>query len=102
MPQAKYKLKLTLPAELDYTEIVRYIAEDNVRAAQKMISRIDSTLALLRNNPRLGPVAREKELAAQGYRYLVIGSYLAFYKIEGDTIHVHRILHGARDYVKLF
>ncbi len=98
MPQVKYRLKLTLPAELDYTDIIRHIAEYNVNAAQKMISRIDSMLALLRKNPRLGPGARDERLAAKGYRYLVIGCYLAFYLIEGNTIWVQRILHGARDY----
>ncbi len=102
MPRAKYRVRLTLPAELDYTEIIRYIAEDNVTAAQKMISKIERTLSLLKTNPRLGAIARDERLAAKGYRYLIIGNYLAFYLIQGNTIWVDRIFHGARDYAKLF
>lgn len=101
MPQVKYELRLTLPAELDFTEIIRHIAENNVTAAERMIGRIESRLSLLRKHPRLGPLARDPELAAKGYRYLTIGRYIAFYVIEPKTIWVHRILHGARDYKRL-
>jgi len=36
-----------------------------------------------------------------GYRFLVVQNYLIFYTIEDRTIWVHRILHGARDYLSL-
>lgn len=49
----------------------------------------------------LGPVPRDPDIAQLGYRYLIIGEYLAFYKIEGSQILIHRILHGARDYSEI-
>ncbi|MBL7995484.1 type II toxin-antitoxin system RelE/ParE family toxin, partial [bacterium] len=36
-----------------------------------------------------------------GYRYLIVDNYLIFYTIEEETIFVHRIIHGARDYRRL-
>ena len=36
-----------------------------------------------------------------GYRHLVVENYLIFYEIENQTIFVHRILDGARDYLSL-
>ena len=101
MPRPTYKLRLTLPAELDFTDIIEHIAAENLTAAEKMIQRIESRLSMLQRNPRLGSRVRDENLALKGYRYLVIGPYLVFYRIEGRTIWVDRILHGARDYLKL-
>ena len=36
-----------------------------------------------------------------GYRFLVVQNYLIFYTVENHTIWVHRIIHGARDYLSL-
>lgn len=49
----------------------------------------------------LGGTLREEDLARMGYRYLVVGNYLVFYILGSDTILVHRIIHGARDYLAL-
>ena len=32
---------------------------------------------------------------------LVCGDYLAFYRVDGDTVYVDRILYGRRDYMAL-
>lgn len=34
-----------------------------------------------------------------GYRYLVCGSYLAFYHVHNEEVMVDRILYGRRDYL---
>jgi toxin ParE1/3/4 len=36
-----------------------------------------------------------------GYRYLIVADYLVFYTFEEQTVLVHRIIHGARDYLRL-
>jgi hypothetical protein len=46
--------------------------------------------------PHLGRVPKEEGLARLGYRYLAVEDY------EGSTIFVHRILRGARDYLRFF
>jgi toxin ParE1/3/4 len=89
-------------AEDDFTEIITYIAVDRPSAADALATKIEKNLRLLSENPHLGRVPKEEELARLHYRYLVVENYLIFYEIEGRTIYVHRILHGARNYLSLF
>jgi toxin ParE1/3/4 len=98
----KYKVRLLRIAEDDFTEIVTYIAADRPASAETLANKIEKNLNLLSQQPLLGRVPKEEELARLGYRYLVVQNYLIFYTIESRTIYVHRILHGARDYLSLF
>lgn len=102
MSRPKHTVRLLRIAEDDLSEIISYIAADRPSAAESLATLIEKKLRLLTRNPRLGRIPNEEELARLGYRYLVIENYLAFYIIEGQTIYVHRILHGARDYITLF
>jgi toxin ParE1/3/4 len=98
----EYDIRLLRAAEDDLTEIVSYIAADRPSAADAVASKIEKNLALLSTNPHLGRIPKEEDLARLGYRYLAIDNYLVFYIIEDDAILVHRILHGARNYLRLF
>lgn len=102
MSQPEFKVRLLRIAEDDLTEIVAYIAADRISAAEALADKIEKNLSLLSKNPFLGRIPKEEELARLGYRYLVVQNYFVFYTIEGQTIYVHRILHGARDYLSLF
>lgn len=102
MSRPKYTVCLLRIAEDDLSEIISYIAADRPSAAESLATRIEKKLRLLTRNPHLGHIPNEEELARVEYRYMVIENYLAFYTIEGQTIYVHRILHGARDYLNLF
>ena len=102
MSQSKYDVRLLRIAEDDFSEIVSYIAADRPSAAEDLASKIEKNLRLLSTNPHLGRVPKEEELAQVAYRYLVVENYLIFYKIEGKTVYIYRILHGARDYSSLF
>jgi toxin ParE1/3/4 len=88
-------------AEEDFTELVTYIAADRPSAAERLTTKIEKSLRLLSKHPHLGRIPDEEELIRVGYRYLVVENYLIFYTIESQTIYVHRILHGARDYLSL-
>jgi toxin ParE1/3/4 len=85
-------------AEEDLTEIITFIADDNVKAAEDLAIKIEKNLQLVSLNPQLGKTPGDPDLKSLGYRYLIIGNYLIFYTIEKRTILVHRILHGARNY----
>ena len=89
-------------AEDDLTEIISYVAADRPSAAEALADKIEKNLSLLSTHPHLGRIPSEEDLARQGYRYLVVDNYLIFYTIEETTVLVHRILHGARDYLRLF
>jgi toxin ParE1/3/4 len=95
---SEHSIRLLRLAEDDLTEIVMFIAAERPAAAEKVASKIEKQILLLANNPFLGRIPDEEELARHGYRYLVIENYLVFYTVEEKAIIIHRILHGARSY----
>lgn len=101
MSRPKYDVRLLRGAEEDLTEIVTYVAADRPSAAEALAARIEKNLRLLSTNPHLGRIPDDEELIRLGYRYLVVENYLIFYTIEEPKIFVHRILHGARDYLRM-
>lgn len=101
MSRPEYTVRFLRVAEEDLTDIVTYIAADRPSAAEAIAAKIEKNLKLLSKHPHLGRIPHEEELIRVGYRYLVVQNYLIFYMIEGRTIYVHRILHGARDYLSL-
>jgi len=87
--------------EEDLMNIIEFIATDKPSAAEKMADQFEKSLKQLEEFPQSGRKAKQKELSALGYRYLIVGSYLIFYIIRPDYILVHRVLNGARDYIKI-
>ncbi len=101
MRRREYHVRLLRVAEDDLSEIVDYVSAERPSAATALVMKIEKDLKLLSKNPHLGRIPKEDELRAAGYRFLVVEEYLIFYTIEGETIYVQRILHGARDYLNL-
>ena len=97
----RYQVRLLPVAEEDLEEVVAYVALDNLQAALKLADRIEADLEKLSSFPKLGRIPRDSDLRESGYRYLIIGDYLAFYTVEGRSVIVHRILPGKRDYKEL-
>ena len=102
MSPPKFTVRLLRIAENDLAEIVAYITAERPSAAVGQLTRIEKTLGLLRKNPYLGKLPNDEYLLKLGYRCLIMDDYLAFYTVEGQTVFVHRIIHGARDYHALF
>jgi plasmid stabilization system protein ParE len=63
-----------------------------------LLARIEKDLNALSAHPLLGRIPRDPDIARLGYRYIIVGNYLAFYRFDPSTVFVYRILHGARDY----
>jgi toxin ParE1/3/4 len=98
VPPRKRAVRLLGLAERDLTDIYDYVAAENPTAAEHLLIRIEKDLNALSSQPMLGRTPRDHDIAMLGYRYLIIGDYLAFYRLEPSVVLVHRILHGARDY----
>jgi toxin ParE1/3/4 len=80
-------------AKADLASIKSYIAEDNPAAAERTIARILQSIRFLKDFPRLGRVG----LLPDTRELSIIGlPYRAVYRIEGDTVLVATIVHGAR------
>ncbi len=97
MSSSRYSVRLLSIAEQDLQELVSYVAAENVTAAMSLADRIEKALNSLRSHPQLGKIPNDEKLAGLRYRVLVVENYLMFYKIQGRTVLVYRILHGARD-----
>ena len=101
MKPPKHAIRLLRAAEEDLKGIMTYIALDNPSAAAALADKIEKRLSGLSSYPLLGKIPDEDELAKMGYRFLVVQNHLIFYTIEERVIWVHRIIHGARNYVSL-
>ena len=101
MSANRFTLKLLSIAEQDFLDIIDYLAAENLSTARTVADRLETQLQSLQQHPFLGKVPSDTKLARMGYRVLVVGDYLAFYKVRGKTLLVYRIIHGARDILPL-
>ncbi len=81
-------------ARKDLFEIVDYISDDNVDAAQQLKNEIEIKIAQLLENPkiyRLGRVSGTREM-------VVRKSYVVVYLENESNISILRILHAAQQW----
>lgn len=97
----KFKIRINPVAIADVQEIKAYIAEDNPAAAARMGTTIYSRIEKLVDFPEMGTSLSAKINMRTDYRFLVCGTYLIFYKIEGESVSVYRVLNGVRDYLSI-
>jgi plasmid stabilization system protein ParE len=97
----RFTLRLLSIAEQDFLDIIEYLAAENLSAAHNVTTHIEKHLQSLQRHPFLGKVPADIKLARMGYRVLIVGDYLIFYKVRGKTVLVYRIIHGARDVLPL-
>ncbi len=92
------KFKLTPAAEQDLQDVWLYIAQDNTRAADKLLDRIEVQCELLANHPQLGPA---RDDIAKGLRYQPLANYLILYRVIAQGVEIVRVVHGARNIIDL-
>ena len=96
------KVMLSSAAKADLQETRRYISSvlSNPSASKQTLKRITTQLHTLEQFPKAGtPVLIPGSPVA--YRYLVCGSYMAFYHIHNEEVIVDRVLYGRRDYLSI-
>ena len=97
-----YSIIFTGSALNDLEEIILYIAKDSKENALRFHDKIIKSTNKLETFPKLGLLVPDKKMSSSGFRMLVIDKYLLFYKIYQEEISILRVLHGSRDYPKLF
>ncbi len=97
------KLNISPEALADLEGIKRYISEElgNPAAATRIVKKIMTSVKRLRRFPGSGAPLAAHAVIQTDYRFLVCGSYLAFYRIVGTTVIVSRVLNGRRDYLSI-
>ncbi|WP_081847321.1 type II toxin-antitoxin system RelE/ParE family toxin [Schinkia azotoformans] len=83
-------------------EIFSYVSADNIIAAEKLLDNLNHQIGSLASFPNMGSLLSEEKytLVERGYRFIIVHPYLVFYRIFDDSIIIHRILHGKRDYLR--
>ena len=95
--RGKAALRYLPAAQDDLLSILEFIAKDSPDRAVSFIDRLDELIGRLQFNPLLGRIPRHPTLREYGYRVLVVESYLVFYIVRGQTIEIHRVVHGSRN-----
>jgi toxin ParE1/3/4 len=90
-------------ARQDFYECAEYLEERDVAVADRFRESVQQTVKLLCGNSELGERFRRDLTGTIRYRtVLKFTNYLIFDRREDSVLQILRIIHGARDYEKLF
>jgi toxin ParE1/3/4 len=87
------RLRRTARAEEDLIQIWAYIARDNLKAADRLLDRLERKSVALARTPYLGMARND---IAEGVRHFPVGNYLILYRVLDDGVEVVRYVHGKR------
>lgn len=93
------KVETSAQAGRDLLDIWLYVAEDNSRAADRLLDHIHATIKMLARHPQMG---RRRDALSPGLRSFTVGDYLIFYLPQKQGIVLLRVLSGYRDLDLLF
>lgn len=87
------RVRWATPALRELEAIGDFVAKNDVRAADTLVSRILGHTGRLATHPHLGRAGR-----VPGTRELVVGDtpFLVAYRVRNDVVEVLAVLHGAR------
>jgi toxin ParE1/3/4 len=89
----------------DLVEIFDYLDLRSETVADRFYSAVAKTVQQLLDSPELGERCRFRNPKMKGIRVWQITGFpnhLIFYRPQGDTLQILRVLHGARDYAAMF
>jgi toxin ParE1/3/4 len=94
------RLVLSKSAFRDIAEIWHFIASDNIDVADRVRNDLEAAMKRLAEMPTIGH--RRADVGNRSYRFWRVYSYLIAYRVQGRTLYVSRVVHGARDLRRLF
>ncbi|MBQ6482946.1 MAG: type II toxin-antitoxin system RelE/ParE family toxin [Anaerolineaceae bacterium] len=101
----KYQVLHSGIAENQLTDILRYITQltGDTQSALNLLDELEKAAAQLENFPESGTVPRDITIRKSGYRYLIIGNYFLFYKVDHTqrTVTIYSFLYMKSDYKHL-
>lgn len=99
----KHKILYSKESRRDLDEIWDYIASElqNPIAAERIVNSIMDAVDQLADFAEAGAPLTSVTKVESDYRFLVIGNYLAFYRVYENEVYVDRILYGRRDYLRI-
>ena len=89
------KFALSEAALNDLRRVGRYTQKEyGVEQRKKYLAQLDKRFVRLSNSPHLG---RERPEIKPGYRSVVEGKHVIFYRVKDTNIEILRVLHGNMD-----
>jgi plasmid stabilization system protein ParE len=88
---------------LDLKKHWRYIARDNVDAADRLLAAAEQTFDFIAAHPELGSQRSFRKLVGVRSRSVDgFVNHLVFYQSRGNRVVILRVLHGMRDLPRFF
>ncbi len=98
----KFNLKFTKLAQTDLDKTYYYISSTLIspRAAGRLMDSIEQSILRLLEFPLSCPCVEIEPFKTKGYRKLIVGNYIVFYKVDNKKrdVIIMRIVYGARNY----
>jgi toxin ParE1/3/4 len=92
--------RISRQANKDIERICEGIAENNPDAADRLDEQIHRAIQLLADFPGMGHT--RADVKDRRYLFWTVGSYVIAYRVDQKGLVVVRVLHGARDFRRLF
>lgn len=100
-----YKILRTDKAEDQLRDIIYYIAADSgsIDIALKYLDKLEEAINRLQDFPNSGNIPRYSILKKQGYRVVIVGKHLVFYKVDEaeKQVIIYAIVDGRMEYKNL-
>lgn len=87
-------------AQRDLIGIWEYIAQSDIKAADRLVAKIKKAATQLALVPGIGHT--RPDVKNPLYRFRGVYPYLIAYHVRGNTLTIVRVIHGARDLTKIF
>jgi plasmid stabilization system protein ParE len=91
-----HKVRITSETYSQIAAISDYIAQDSPGNAQRWRLRLHERLGALRSMPERHEIAFSASDVGREVRHTFYGVYRVLYAVEGDTVVILTIRHGAR------
>ena len=99
------RIEFTDTAKQDLREIAFYIAEQakDKNIAIRFVKELQEKCKILEAFPESGAIPKDRMMKSAGYRFLVYGDYLIFYKYEANenVAYILAVFNSKRDYMKV-
>lgn len=98
----KYKVEILTEARIQLQDIATfYLSKVGPASAEKITNTILDELDRLSDFPLLGVIAPSQMATKAGYCMLIVGEYLCFYLISGQSVYITLIIHGSTNYMRV-
>ena len=88
------RVRFTPSGRLQFLTVLAYVHGENPEAARKLRRRAERVLRRLARFPKSGRLI--PEFPELPYREIVVPPYRLFYRVEGKTVWVVAVWHGAQ------